>query len=114
MRYALRWRAALDKVFHLRLGLYEKSKGPFTFLPKKTACFQKQAVYWKQAVFENELFSNIISLSIFRRRYSVDGQELEYFSWNITCFDSRKVDETEYVESESENIPFFDAPQGMA
>ena len=24
------------------------------------------------------------------------------------------MDETEYVESESENIPFFDAPQGMA
>ena len=41
--------------------------------------------------------------------YFVDGQESEYFSWNITC-----LDDTEYVESEYENIPCFDAPQGMA
>ena len=47
-------------------------------------------------------------------RYSVDGQESGYFSCNITCFDARKVDNTEYVESEYENIPCFDAPQGMA
>ena len=31
-----------------------------------------------------------------------------------TCFDAHKVDDTEYVESEYENIPCFDAPQGMA
>ena len=32
----------------------------------------------------------------------------------ILCFDARKVDDTEYVESEYENIPRFDAPQGTA
>ena len=40
--------------------------------------------------------------------------DYQLFDTNILCFDSRKVDETEYVESESENIPFCDAPQGMA
>ena len=47
-------------------------------------------------------------------RYSVDGQESGYFSCNNTCFDARKVDNTEYVETEYENISCFDAPQGMA
>ena len=35
-------------------------------------------------------------------------------SRNLTCFDARKVDDTEYVESEYENTPCFDAPQGLA
>ena len=35
---------------------------------------------------------------------SVDGISIV----NITSFDARKVDDTEYVESEYENIPCFD------
>ena len=43
---------------------------------------------------------HILSFDSVFHRYSVDGQESEYFSSNITCFNASKVDDTEY-----ENIP---------
>ena len=47
-------------------------------------------------------------------RRNIFWGDYQLFDTNITCFDARKVTDTEYVESEYENIPCFDAPQGMA
>ena len=58
----------------MREKKWKKCKGPFAFFAKKTACFQEQAVFWKQAVLviwrgkhhEKDLLKDEFKFQIFR------------------------------------------------
>ena len=83
---------------------------PLLFDVEKGACF---------LVFEPP-FSTTKTSFVFRlrpigrRTLCRKAKTLFGFWFSTSRLDRPKVDETEYVESESENIPGFDAPQGMA
>ena len=48
------------------------------------------------------------------QQFMMISEENDNEIYSSLVFKTFTVDETEYVVSESENIPFFDAPQGIA